>query len=446
MSTPAIAPPPVGHTPAGPAQALGDWRRPLRRGLATAALTLCGFFGWAGFAPLESAVSANGTIVPDGDRKVVQHLEGGVVTRIGVKEGDRVTAGEVLFVVDPTQAHASRNATLKSLQMLLGDEARLVALLENRDTIVFPEELVGSGPEADRVIADERRLLVEMRTAIANDVAVLDNRLESTRVQSEGTRAQWDSVRFQVASLDAEIERLQPAVLKGSVSRSRQNMLERERSDLDGKASALAAELSRLARSGEELALQKSQVRRKATEDAAGKLTEVRSRIADIREKLRVTESVVDRTEIRAPRTGRVVASRLHTVGAVVRPGETLMEIVPEDAGLVVSVRVSPLDITHVSTGLTAEVRLPSFKSRSTPTAYGEVTMVAPDVVVDDATRLPHYEVRIAVKTADLPAEIRDRLRPGMPVDAIIKVGERTVLAYLAQPLQDALRHGMREQ
>ena len=336
MKTPAIDTERSEAAAGDAAGGLGDWRRPLRRGLATAALTLCGFFGWAGFAPLESAISANGTIVPESDRKVVQHLEGGVVTRVAARDGDRVAAGDVLLVVDPTQAHASRNATLKSLLMLLGDEARLVALLENRDTIAFPAELTGAGVEAERIIADERRLLAEMRTAIDNESALLDNRIEAATVQATGTRAQWDSVRFQVASLDAEIERLQPAVLKGSVSRSRQNMLERERSDLDGRASALAAELGRLARTAEELALQKAQVRRRSSEDAAGKLTEVRSRIADIREKLRVTEGVVERTELRAPRAGRVVASRVHTVGAVVRPGETLMEIVPEDDGLVV--------------------------------------------------------------------------------------------------------------
>lgn len=433
------------ETRAPDAAGLGDWRRPVRRGLAVAAVTLLGFGGWAAVAPLDSSVSASGTIVPESERKAIQHLEGGIVARIDVRDGARVEAGDVLAVIDATQARAGRDAQMKSLLTMLGDEARLSALVEGRDRPNFSPDLAQAGDDGARIVADQLRLFSETSKSIAQDVAMADSKIDAARAQASGVKAQWDAVRFQVASLEAEIERLGPAVQRGNVSRSRQTMLERERSDLDGRGSALAAELGRLARSVEEFEIEKKRVRQKSAEDSAARLAETRSKIADMREKLRVTQDVVERTEIRSPRAGRVVGLKLHTLGAVVRPGETLMEIVPEDDDLVVSARVSPLDVTHVAVGQTAEVRLPSFKSRSTPVAFGEVTMVAPDVVYDEANRQPRYDVRISVKTTGFPEEIRHRLRPGLPVEALVRTGERTLLAYLMQPLGDALRHGMRE-
>lgn len=424
---------------------LGNWRRPVGRGLAVAAFTVIGFGGWASVAPLDSAVTASGTIVPESDRKAIQHLEGGIVTRLMVREGDRVAAGDVLLVIDPTQARAVSNSNTKTLLTLLGDQARLEAQAEGRDTIVFPDGLADAGPEGARVIEDQRRLFAEMRSSLENDIAILGQKIDAARMQATGTRATLEATTHQIASLDSEIERLRPAIDKGFVSRARLTALERERTDLDGRRSTLGAELGRAAHALEEFDIQKRQARRKASEEASGKLAENRSKIADLREKVRVSDDIVGRTEIRAPRTGRIVADHVHTVGAVVRPGETLMEIVPEDDTLVVSVKMSPLDITHVWAGLSAEVRFPSFKSRTTPTAFGEITMVAPDVVYDETTRQPHYEVKISVRTADFPEEIRHQLRPGMPVDALVKTGERTVMGYVLQPLEDAMRHGMRE-
>ena len=180
-------------------------------------------------------------------------------------------------------------------------------------------------------------------------------------------------------------------------------------------------------------------------EEATGKLTDTRAQLADAREKLRVAVDVLARMEVRAPRSGRIVNLKLHTIGAVIKAGDVLMEIVPDNDVLVVAARVSALDINHVQLGLPTEVRLPSFKARSTPIAVGEVLSISADATRDDVTHQPYYEVKVSVQVTQFPDKVREKLKPGMMADVLIATGERTILAYLTQPITDAIRRGMRE-
>jgi HlyD family type I secretion membrane fusion protein len=175
------------------------------------------------------------------------------------------------------------------------------------------------------------------------------------------------------------------------------------------------------------------------------KLADTRAQLADAREKWRVTAEVLGRMEVRAPRSGRIVNLKVHTIGAVVRPGDVLMEIVPDNDVLVVAAKVSSLDINHVQIGLPTEVRLPSFKARSTPIAVGEVLSIAADAIRDEAPHQPYYEIKVSVQVTQFPEKVREKLKPGMVADVLISTGERTVLAYLTQPMTDAIRRGMRE-
>jgi HlyD family type I secretion membrane fusion protein len=435
----------LASAPLADADRIDDWRRPLRRGLLVVVLTFAGFGGWAATAPLDSAVSASGRIVPESERKAIQHLEGGIVAAIRVTEGDRVKDGDVLVEIDSSQARAAADGQKNALFSALGEEARLSALAEGRDRLVFPDELAAAGAIGERVIADQRRAFDEVRSTNRNEAAIIDRRIGETTTAVESTRAQNRAAIAQIASVEEEIARLRPAVDRGSVSRARLTALERERTDLTGRRDATAAEIERAVFTIAALEVQKSQLAQRAAEEAATRLAELRSRIADLRDKLRIATEIVGRTAIRAPRAGRVVGSRTHTVGAVVRPGETLMEIVPEDDTLVATLRVSPLDVTHLWPGLDAEVRFPSIRGRNTPTAYGRVEMIAPDVVFEEATHQPYYAAKVSIETGGVPEELRTQLRAGMPVDAMIRTGERTALAYAFQPLMRALRTGMRE-
>lgn len=434
-------------TSSAPRSRRGDWRGPARAGAVVIVVTFGVFGGWSAVARLDAAVVAPGRITVESDRQLVQHLEGGIVAEILVAEDRRVEAGEVLVRIDPTSARATADMARNQAAAAEAEESRLVAEIERAAAFVPPPALAQreTEPEIRRALADQVRAFADRRSARANEVATLAERVAQAERQVEGLTAQLSSARVQVRSFTEEIERLRPLERQGLIQRPRIQGVERQRTDMEGRIGAFEAEIARLARVVAEARLQMESVDRRFVEEASARLVGVRRDFADARERLRVAEDLLRRAEVRAPRSGRVVNRRVHTVGAVIRPGETMMEIVPEDDVLVVSARLSPMDITHVHPSLPAEVRLPAFKSRTTPVAIGEVRSVSADALIDELSRQPYYAMQVSVKAASFPEATRTRLVPGMPADVIIATGERTVLEYLTQPLSDALRRGMRE-
>lgn len=422
----------------------GDWRRPALFGAGVILFTFGVLGGWANLARLDSAIVASGTVVVESDRKVVQHLEGGIVAAIHVAEAAHVKEGDVLVRIDPTQAQATLEMNRNQLLAALAEEARLDAEMRFTPGIDFPAEL-RDAPKGAAAMSDQQRQFEERGSARLNEVAILRERIAQAEQQISGLRSQDAAVRDQIASYTDEVERLRPLGHSGLVPLSRIRALDRSKSELEGRSAALGSEVSRLERQVGETNLQIQQVTRKTVEEVSGKLAETRARVADLREKVRMAEDVLNRADVRAPRSGKVVNVKVHTVGAVVRPGDTLLEIVPEDEGLIVAAKVAPLDVAHVYPGLPAEVRLPSFKSRTTPIAIGTVSSVSADVVRDELSRQPYYDLRVSVKPTSFPESIRKQLVAGMPAEVIVSTGERTVIAYLTQPLADAMRRGMRE-
>lgn len=429
-----------------PPLAPGDWRAPARAGALVVVATF-GILGiWAATARIDSAVIAHGSIVVESSRKALQHLEGGIVSQILTADGAEVREGQLLLRLDPTQAQAQRSVARGAVASTLAEIARLVAEAENSDRIAFPAELADDlSTEARRAILDQARELQDRRAARAMEVSVLEERLAQMQRQIEGTLAQRDAASAQVASIADEADKLRPLAEKGLIAAVRITALDRSRTELQGRASSLEADLKRLDRSLQETRIQIDQVQGKTAAEASSRLSEARSRLAEAREKLRVAEDVLARRNIRAPRKGRVVALAVHSVGAVVKPGETLLEIVPDDDDLVVSAKMSPMDVTTVHAGLPAEVRLPAFKARETPITLGEVRSVGADALRDQATSQYSYELRVSVPRMQLPPALRAKLKPGMPAEVIVATGERTVLSYLTRPLLDAIRVGMRE-
>jgi HlyD family type I secretion membrane fusion protein len=294
-------------------------------------------------------------------------------------------------------------------------------------------------------MGDQKRRFDERRAARKIEISILEERIAQAQRQIQGNDAQSKATRAQFDSVSQEYAKLKPLADQGIVAFARVATLERSKSELDGKIGAYEADIARYGRAIDESRLQIEQVGQKVLEEATGKLTETRAQLADAREKLRAADDVLARMEVRAPRSGRIVNLKVHTVGAVVKAGEVLMEVVPDNDVLVVAARVSSLDINHVQVGLPTEIRLPSFKARSTPIAVGEVLSIAADAVRDEATHQPYYEVKVSVEVTKFPETIREKLKPGMMADVLIATGERTVLAYLTQPMTDAIRRGMRE-
>lgn len=425
----------------------GDWKTPARQGVAVVVLTFVVFGGWASLASIDGAVVAAGSIVVESDRKVVQHLEGGIVQDLMVRGDAHVEQGQVLLRLDATQERAREEMARSAVYSALAEEARLQAEADGNSKISFSSELMQkiSDPSARRAMGDQTRRFEERRTARKIEASILAERIAQAQRQIQGNRAQSEATRSQLESVTQEYAKLKPLADKGLIPVTRITTLQRSEADLEGRRGAYDADIARFGRVIDEARLQIDQVQQKVFEEAAGKLTDTRAQLADAREKLRVATDVLNRMEVRAPRAGRIVNLKVHTIGAVIRPGDVLMEVVPDNDVLVVAAKISSLDINHVQVGLPTEVRLPSFKARSTPMAVGEVLSVAADAQRDEATHQPYYEVKVSVQVAQFPEKIREKLKPGMMADVLIATGERTVMAYLAQPMTDAIRRGMRE-
>lgn len=434
------------HNPAQ-ANLSGNWRRPARMGFGIVVLTFGIFGGWASLASIDSAVVAQGTIVVETDRKAVQHLVGGIVRDVLVKPNAHVTEGQVLVRLDSTEAQAQGEIARSATFSLIAEQARLQAEMNGAEMVTFPRELTraSSGPLAKRAMEDQMRLFLKRRSARTNDVSILNERIAQSEQKIEAVQSQREAVRVQIESITEEYDKLAPLADKGIITATRLTELKRQRADLQGQLGAFVADIAGERHTISEARLQIEQVGRKVFEEVSAQLAETSAKLADAGEKLRVADDVLNRTEIRAPRSGRVIGFKVHTIGAVVRPGETLMEIVPDDDTLIVSAKMSPVDINNVGEGLPAEIRLPSFKARSTPIAIGEVQSVAADALHDEVTRQPYYELKVSVQVSKFPEQVRAKLRPGMPAEVIVATGERSVLSYLTQPLADAFRLGMRE-
>lgn len=425
-----------------------DWRTPIRKGYLVVAVTLGAGGLWAATARLDSAVVAHGNVVVESDRKSVQHLEGGLVKAIAVRDGEQVQEGDVLLRLDPTQALAQRSVAELGVLQALGEEARLTAEAAAQDAVSFPTELTAatSPAEARRIMADQERQFRDRISGLKLEVSILGERLTQASRQYDSSKSQRDATVAQVGSLNDELAKLRPLAEQGLVAATRINPLQRTLAELTGRVGSLDADLARLKVATEEIRLQSDQVLRRGAEEASHKLTDARVRLAEAREKLRMADDVLARTDVRAPRAGRVVGSKVHTVGAVVRPGDTLMEIVPEDDDLIVTAKVSPMDVNSLHPGMNAEVRLPSFKGRRTPVTIGEVKSIAADTLRDDISQQQFYALRVSVRASGFPEAVRSKLRPGMPAEVLVATGERTVLAYLLQPLTDSMRTGFREE
>lgn len=435
----------TGRDHGGPS---GDWHSPARRGFAIVFFTFVVFGGWAAMASIDGAVVATGSVVVESDKKAVQHLEGGIVQNLMVTGDAHVAEGQVLLRLDPTQERAKEEIARSAVYSAIAEEARLQAEAGGRDNITFPDELVAkaaSDPSAQRAMGDQKRRFDERRAARKIEISILEERIGQAQRQIQGNDAQSKASRAQYDSVSQEYSKLKPLADQGIVAFARVATLERTKAELDGKIGAYEADIARYGRVIDESRLQIEQVGQKVLEEATAKLAETRAQLADAREKLRAATDVLSRMELRAPRSGRIVNLKVHTVGAVVKPGEVLMEVVPDNDVLVVAARVSSLDINHVQVGLPTEIRLPSFKARSTPIAVGEVLSIAADTARDEATHQPYYEVKVSVQVAQFPEKLREKLKPGMMADVLIATGERTVLAYLTQPMTDAVRRGMRE-
>lgn len=404
--------------------------------------------GWASVAKLDSAVVAPGTITLDSNRKVIQHLEGGIVEEILVKEADKVQQGDVLLRLSSIEATSNLEMIELRLNVARITEARLLAERSLEDMASFSEEFLRDHPPAlHDALEDQKEIFEDRRDILNSQVEIYESRVEQTKEQIHGLEMQRNALERRLENFKEMLDRMTSGEERGLIQT---NILAQRRDEfieIEANLGRIVSEIGQTKNSVSVAELELLKLRQEFRERANVELEEVRAQISELEERQKVAADVLQRTEIVAPEAGSIQNVKVHTVGSVVRSGEDLMELVPEDDQLIISAQVSPIDVDNVRAGLVTEVRFSAFKTRLTPVVLGTVQTVSQDVISPSGgDQPPYFLARISVPEEDVPEEIRGRLTAGMPVDTVIITGERTVITYLSAPVMDAIRKSLIEE
>ncbi len=416
-------------------------RRPRRLGGWLLLTGFVGFVVWAALAPLDNGVAVPATVVVSGNRQAVEHPSGGIVERLWVREGDRVTQGQVLVSLDATR-HASEVDVLSGqYSATLAEIARLEAERDGLVSIEFPAELTAQAdPELLTVLALHRQLFESRQASLASELAGLDASLAGQRAQASGLEASLTQKRLRLALLGEQRDNLRGLAEEGYIPRNRLLEIESQYAQLQGELVADRGTLEQTERQIDELSLRMTQRREEYQRDVREALTQARSRMRELAGRLTSAEFELAHTQLRAPTAGIVVGLAQHTEGGVVAPGGRLMEIVPEHEPLLVEGQLPVEQIDRVHAGLSVELAFTAFERSTTPRVPGKVAQVSADRLVDERSGEPYYRVQVEVAAQALEGLGSDVLRAGMPVEAFVRTGERTLLNYLFKPLLDRAR------
>jgi membrane fusion protein, epimerase transport system len=413
-------------------------------------ITLLLFFGgfgtWAATAPLNGAVMGEAVLKVEGNRKSVQHLDGGIVSEIKVREGDRVNAGEILMLLNDSQARAEYDVLVQQHATLRTTEARLLAEFNASPDIVFPQDLLDSGEAYVRTAIDgQRDEFRSRRQAIEGKQVVLRQRAAQLYEQNIGNEARLKAQRSQLVSVEAELETMVDLLERGLVTRPRVLQLERAATSLEADIAGTQASIASSQQALAEISEQIAQFQKEFTAEVTAALREVRSRLNDVEPRLRNATGSLERNAIRAPYSGTVIELGVFSTGAVVRPGEHILNIVPDETSLIVEARIAVEDIADVRPGMNAEIHFTSYKQRVTPLIGGVVVDVSPDRLTDDRTGAAYYLAVVEADTQALAERPEIELYPGMPATVMITTEERTALDYLIGPLSTSFNSAFRQ-
>jgi HlyD family secretion protein len=403
---------------------------------------------WSWAAPLNSAAIAPGVLeAAGGGRRTVQHLEGGIVSRFLVKEGQSVRAGQVLVELDTTQTEARDEAVRTSLYGLLAQDARLTAERKGQGTIRYPAELLGAAaePEVKSIIAASNALFSARRRGLVDQTQVLSQRLGQSRAEIRSSDAQLASISDQQKLLDDEEMGVSMLVDEGLERKSRLLALQRQRAAAEGQQGQLTNNQDRIRKTIDETHAQMSFLRGQLATEAATQQRDIQMQIAEAREKLKISEDIRSRAQVVAPVTGKVANLRLITPGGVIGPGQPVLDIVPSNEKIIVAARLKTEDIDVVSPGLKAEVRLTPYKARVLRSLSGVVREISPDATFDDNSKQLYYKVKVEIDPSELKAIPDIALVSGMPAEVFIDLGSNSLVRYLFQPMIDSFNRAFRE-
>jgi HlyD family secretion protein len=409
-----------------------DARGEIRFGSTVFASFFVLFIGWAAFAPLDAAIVAPGVVVVSGSRQTVQHRDGGVVSRIAVEDGQRVEQGAILIELSAPEVLARKEALLSQVLDLQMQRAQLLAADEGTTEVTAPPEWTALPPE-DRVIADAA-LERHAREAASRRAALRTQRPGAGAVDARiaGYQDEIAAINRQSRLLEDELEGVRSLAERGLMPLTRVRALERAQAELDGRRAELRASIAG------------------ALEDRAEELRDIEARLAQLLPQLAGARAELESTLMRAPVSGVIVGLQANTVGGVIRPGEPVMDIVPEGQDLIVEAQVRPEDADSLRPGLKSEVRITAFSGRSMPMLEGEVERISADRFVDERSGEAYFLARVAVAQSELErlsehSPDSGQLRPGLPAQVVVPTRSRTALQYLLEPLNQSLWRSFRE-
>jgi epimerase transport system membrane fusion protein len=421
--------------------------RPAAAGWLVIALFFGGFGTWAATAPLSGAVVANGVVKVEGNRKSVQHLDGGIVKELRVKEGDQVRAGDVLIVLDDGQARAEFEVFSEQYIVLSMTEARLLAELAEEDKLTMPPDLASGGFDFYRrsIWAGQVRQFDTRRTAIEGQRRVIREKIHQLQSQADGARAQLRAYTEQVESVRAEIESVTALVEKMLLPRPRLLQLQRTAFGLEGQIADATSGIAKFRQAIAEQELQIAQLGNDRMTEATRDLREVHARQAEVRPKRTNAKAVLDRMEIRSPYAGRVVGLNMFSIGGVIQRGEKILDIVPDEDGLAIEAQIAVEDIGDVHLDSRAELHLTAFKQGVVPSIRGKVLNISADRLTDAKTNHSFFVVMIRPEYAELATLPGVRLYPGMPATVMIPTVSRTAFDYISEPLTMSFKRAFKQ-
>lgn len=426
----------------------GEWKRTMLRGYGSIAVILVGLLLWSTIARLDAGVLAPGTIGVDSNIKTVQHLEGGIVGEILVRDGDVVHQGDVLLRLDPTRNSATTDALRKQEGIARMLEARMLAQREQREKLVVPSEVtaMSDDPTVAAAISDNTRQFESRMNTYMSASQVLQKQKEQIRSDADQARSDKYTAEQQLKTIARELPPLKELFERGLVPLPRITALERQQQQLEGVVAKADIDLARSVEKLAELDARSQQLRQEYVQEAANALPDIRKTLSDVTQQLLVATDALRRIDITAPVDGTVQQLRIFTVGGVLRPGDPILDIAPSSGTLVVRGRVSPIDIDRIRVGIPAIIQLPQFQRYRSETIRGSVKAISKDTLADDVRRdQRYYALEVQVDRSTVPKDIAEKLVAGMTVDVIVPTQARTVLQYMTAPVLNRLSLAMWE-
>lgn len=419
-----------------------------RLGLWVLGIGLGGFLLWAGLAPLDEGVPTHGMVTLDTKSKMVQHLSGGIVSAVLVREGDLVTEGQPLLELDSGVSNANFEAVRQRYLGLRAMQGRLLAEKDGAASIMFHADLVAEkgDPLIASQMATQQDLLRARRNAQTAELSAMDESIRGQQSMIDAYKAVLVSRMNQKKLIEQELAQTRPLVADGYAPRNRLLELERSVADMQAMASDLNGQILRAGQAVAELRQRKVARQQDYRKEVETMLADVTREVQGDAQKMVAVTADLTRTQIRAPAAGQVVGLVVQSVGAVVQPGQKLMMVVPSDEPLMLETRIEPHLIDKVHAGLVTDIRFSTFAHSPQLVVQGKVESISRDLLVDQPTGAGYYLARVAVTPEGMKTLGQRRMQPGMPADVIIKTGERTMLKYLMSPLLKRLAASLKEE